>query len=154
MEKIEVSKDFIKGLAQHAADTSAMFMPMSGFAMIGAAMMAKAAGEILGEEIQATEKAFLGTVRMVEAIKAPYIEELEKLRKEVEEFRMERCMKPILDKELLLKASGLLKEEIDSLKRVLEMETPDIPDEEKEEYEEEIYALEMVQELIKETVKE
>jgi len=153
MEKIEVSKEFLRNLAQHAADTSAMFMPMSGFAMVGSMMAAKAAGEILGEEIQPTERAFLGTVKMVEAIKAPYVEELEKLRKEVEEFRMERCVKPILDNKLLLKASELLKEEIKSLEDIIEMEKFHIPEEVREEYEEEIFALKMVVDLIKETVE-
>lgn len=93
--KVLVSKVMLRNLAQHTADTSAMFMPMSGFAMIGAGMLAEQAGKVLGEEIKPTERAFLGTVRMVETIRAPYMEELEKLRKENEEMRMKICMMPI-----------------------------------------------------------
>lgn len=91
----EIEKKLLKDLAQHAADTGAMFMPMSGFAMIGAMMLSKKAGEILGEEIKPTEKAFLGTQRMIDTIAGEYKEALEKVSKELEDLRMETITRPV-----------------------------------------------------------
>lgn len=151
MEKIEVSKEFLRNLAQHAADTSAMFMPMSGFAMIGPMMAAKAAGEILGEEIKPNERSFLGTVKMVEAIKAPYTEELEKLGKEVEDLRHKIWEQPIVDKISLSKAIAFLKRDIEANELI--MNEVHAPEEVKQEAEEEYYYLTQAVDVI-ETVME
>lgn len=94
-DQVLVSKTMLKNLAQHAADTSAMFMPLSGFAMIGAAMLAKQAGTVLGEEIQPSETAYNGTVNMVNRIRGEANETIEKLSKELEELRMKVAMMPI-----------------------------------------------------------
>lgn len=93
--KVLISKVTLKNLAQHAADTSAMFMPISGFAMMGAAMLAKQAGDILGEDIQPTEKAYNGTVNFVSRIQGECKETIEKLSKDLEDLRMKHAMCPI-----------------------------------------------------------
>lgn len=58
-----------------------------------------------------------------------------------------------MNKTLLLKALELLKEEIDSLKRIIDDEVH-APQEIKEEYQEEVLALEEVQTLIEKTIRD
>lgn len=94
-DQILVSKTMLKNLAQHAADTSAMFMPLSDFAMIGAAMLAKQAGELLGEDIQPSESAYNGTVNMVSRIRGEADKAIEKLSKDLDELRLTHAMCPI-----------------------------------------------------------
>lgn len=94
-EQITVSKTMLKNLAQHAADTSAMFMPLSGFAMIGAAMLAKQAGDILGEEIKPSETVYNGTINMVNVIRGEADETIKKLSKELDDLRLAHAMCPV-----------------------------------------------------------
>lgn len=78
----KTDKEIIKELAQMVADLSAMMMPLSGLTMVCMSMAAKKAGEHIGEEIKPSESAFEGTVKMVNNIRRPMEEAIDKLDKD------------------------------------------------------------------------